>query len=54
MFKLEFNTANAAFDDLPSESARILRDVIKRLQQGHTGGTCRDVNGNTVGRWSLK
>lgn len=54
MFKLQFNTANAAFDDLQGESARILQEVIKLIERGHTGGTCRDVNGNSVGSWSLK
>lgn len=58
MFKVTMNTDNDAFQgDSPSlnhEVARILRDIAKKLEQGATGGNCRDSNGNTVGTWSLK
>jgi hypothetical protein len=55
------NTDNAAFrgDDEPSaeamtaEVARILRVVAGKILQGHTEGTCRDINGNPVGNWAL-
>ena len=55
MFKLEIRTGNAAFDenDAYPELARILRDVANRLEYQDEQGTCRDANGNVVGKWSL-
>lgn len=53
-FKLEFSTANAAFEESPEEeAARILKDVASKLVNDHTAGPIRDINGNTVGEWSL-
>lgn len=54
MFKLEIATDNAAFEDAPArELARMLRDVAKRIENGHlsavAGGNILDVNGNTCG-----
>ncbi len=54
MFELKFSTANAAFDDCELECKRILREVIKKLERGQTGGNCLDSNGNTVGSWRMK
>jgi hypothetical protein len=60
MFTLIIHTDNAAFhndegDDfnMRQELTRILDTVANRIDGGHTSGTCRDVNGNTVGKWSL-
>jgi hypothetical protein len=55
MFKLEFKTDNAAFeDDYAVETARILKEIAERIERRrHTGGWAFDVNGNTVGEWSL-
>jgi len=57
MFKLEFSTDNAAFDDdVQGEVARILRAVADGLEDGpilNTERPVRDVNGNTVGSWEL-
>lgn len=56
MFKLEFATDNAAFDDNPGhEAARILREIAAKLDRGDDlgGGPVRDSNGNKVGRWEL-
>ena len=53
-FELSVDTGNAAFDPAPGdELARILRRVADELEDGHTSGTVRDHNGNTVGRWEL-
>lgn len=56
-FSLEINCGNAAFDDAPSEVARILREAAKLLDFGDfkpgDGGGLRDANGNTVGRWRI-
>lgn len=56
MFKLQFATSNAAFDDCPaSEIARILRAVAHEVETGwiaSAGGgnsPIRDANGNTIG-----
>ncbi len=53
MFKLSFETGNAAFDETPAtEIARILRDIARKVEQGESfGGRIRDVNGNTIGLW---
>ena len=34
--------------------ARILLDVIRKLEAGYTDGSVIDVNGNKVGRWSYE
>ena len=58
-FSVELVTGNDAFGHLPQEEiARILRDIADRLTEGFAGrhvfnGTCRDIYGNSVGRFSL-
>lgn len=65
MFSLTMKTDNAAFhegeDDeqlagtaLPSEVARILREIAERVEAGDEQGPAVDVNGNTVGRYWLR
>jgi hypothetical protein len=56
MFKLEFKTANAAFDgDLRwMEIDTILRKVADRAGDGQTEGVIHDSNGNRIGSWSLE
>ena len=54
MFKLEFSTDNAAFDDAPAtEIARILRDIAGKVERGDylDGASIHDFNGNRVGEW---
>lgn len=54
MFKVEFATDNAAFEDVNSEVARILRDLADKVDSGtRTDGRVMDYNGNAVGKWSL-
>lgn len=57
MFKLEFSTTNAAFQDgelpLSFEVARCLADVVDDVKSGLLRGTVIDANGNGVGRWEL-
>jgi len=61
MFTLNIGTDNEAFAENPAaEVARILSDVAHYLTAGHGGegirsddGGMRDINGNTVGKWSL-
>lgn len=56
MFRCEFITDNAAFDDAPaSETARILREIARKIEQAADlgGGPVRDANGNTIGHWDL-
>lgn len=56
MFKAEFSTDNAAFDELPAtESARILRVIARQIETGERlgGGPIFDVNGDRVGWWEL-
>lgn len=57
MFTLQIETTGDAFDADGSgqdrdELARILRDVADRVEDWQTDGSVRDVNGNTVGRWT--
>ena len=49
---LEIKTDNAAFedDDKGWECARILSEAARKLREGETGFSLRDINGNTVGR----
>ena len=58
MFTLEIETENAAFEKTPGrEIARVLRRLADRLEGGFAcadGGKLMDVNGNSVGNWSLK
>jgi hypothetical protein len=54
MFELKFSTANAAFDDLAGETARILCEITRKIVDGETGGNVRDLNGNVVGKWSIR
>lgn len=68
MFKLEIKTGGAAFrdesqvdrhgdailDPYATEVCRILRDVICKLEAGHTDSSVMDLNGNKVGRWSYE
>lgn len=58
MFKLEFETDNAAFDDgnREAETGRILREIAGRIEQAEANeiiGTIRDGNGNIIGRYEL-
>lgn len=54
MFKLEFETENDAFAyGTPEEVATYLRAVADKLEAGSWSGLLRDVNGNTIGSYSL-
>ena len=56
MFTLTIKTDNAAFADDPRpEVARILRKLADRVddETGDTSWSVRDINGNTVGHWTL-
>lgn len=54
--KIEFETDNAAFDDGngPTECARILEKIARRVGQGAEEGGIMDSNGNRVGSWSVE
>lgn len=57
-FQMSINLDNAAFRDDeehldPTDLARLLRQVAKRVEDGWNVGTCLDVNGNKVGRWEI-
>ena len=56
MVKIEFSTCNEAFLDgyLEYEASRIISDIAMRVDQGATEGNIRDINGNWVGKWSIK
>jgi hypothetical protein len=57
MIKIEFQTGNAAFDDMPGlEIARILRALADKLESATSGtnGPIHDSNGNRVGAYSFE
>lgn len=52
--KIEFNTSGAAFEDCgDTEVERILEEIIRKVKNGHSEGKILDINGNTIGKWSL-
>lgn len=58
-FILEINLDNAAFDDgKTAEVSRILKNLSNFRQFGKLapgdGGKLMDVNGNSVGEWSIE
>lgn len=57
-FIVKFDTDNEAFQsDCDAEIARILRIIAVKVEQHGCGGsfeTIHDINGNNVGRYSLK
>jgi hypothetical protein len=51
---LKLDCGNAAFDDGPSEVARILADLAQRiLDHGLTDRRVFDINGNAVGTFTV-
>ncbi|GAA2321631.1 hypothetical protein GCM10010149_88360 [Nonomuraea roseoviolacea subsp. roseoviolacea] len=59
MFKLEFKTSNAAFDDENDGNAQaeikdILTDLAAKVYDGYTEGVIKDTNGNRIGSWSFE
>ena len=58
MFTLKFHTDNDAFqaeDRLDTdEVARVLKRVIATVRAGSIMAPIHDVNGNTIGSWSLE
>jgi hypothetical protein len=55
-FCIEIESDNDALtnEDGELELVRIIRDVADRVCHHERGGTCRDLNGNGVGRWTLE
>lgn len=52
--KITINTDNAAFDENPKEeTARILRTIAYKIQNGSEPITPRDINGNKVGTFEV-
>jgi hypothetical protein len=56
-FKINIKTDNAAFSKEEggphAEVARLLREVAERVENGEDYGSVMDINGNSVGRWTL-
>jgi hypothetical protein len=51
---IEMKTDNAAFEDDDREVERLLVQVARRIRLGFTELEITDINGKTVGHWSLK
>ena len=60
MFKIEFSTDNAAFDESDGYQAeREIRDILHKIayyvtHHGDKSGMVRDSNGNTIGKWEWR
>lgn len=59
MFTLKFDTDNTQFDDLTSGIVAVLRELATTIENSGAlavtdGGSVRDINGNTIGRWNLE
>ena len=53
-FEMQVEMDNAAFTDAPAtELARILRKVAAKVEEGYEKSPCVDVNGNSVGQFSV-
>ena len=61
--KIEFDHTNLAsdFENIDSynsvtrfEINRILKDIEDRISNGDSYGSIRDINGNTIGKWSIE
>lgn len=48
--KIEGMENESFTEDARAETIRIIRRVADRLES-EDGGTCRDINGNSVGTW---
>jgi hypothetical protein len=52
-FIITFSIENAAFaDDENGEITRILKEVARKVEQGHDSGLILDINGNKVGHFT--
>ena len=52
--KIEFKTSGQAFEDYgDTEVERVLEEIIKKVKGGYTEGKILDINGNSIGKWSL-
>lgn len=52
---IKFNTSGQAFEDYGDEEVeRILEEIIVKVKNGRTGGKILDVNGNSIGEWTLE
>lgn len=61
MFKCEIKTGGSAFCDPDGneneyweamELKRILEEICSKIEDEQTSGSCMDINGNNVGKWS--
>lgn len=52
--KINFSTDNAVFDECCYEEIkRILDGISEDVRYGNTYGLILDINGNTIGSWSM-
>ena len=55
MFSISFDTDNDEFSRHPEVGiVRILREIAKRIADGETEGSIRDVNGNRIGSFRME
>lgn len=57
MFRVDFETCNAAFGETPEEHRaevlNVLRLIGANIRKGGELGVVMDANGNSIGGWSL-
>lgn len=51
MFRIEFDTNNAAFECGENEIRRILNNTADKVYNGRKEGLVMDINGNQIGYW---
>lgn len=52
MLAINFSTSNVSFENQgTSEVVRILREIIKKIENGRVDGVVMDLNGNKIGTW---
>lgn len=51
MFRIEFDTNNAAFEFGENEIRRILNNTADKVDNGRKKGFVIDINGNLIGYW---
>ena len=54
-FLVKIKVDNAAYDNQPIQYQLIdnLKEIIAKLEDSNEWGSVKDINGNTVGNWSL-
>jgi hypothetical protein len=54
MFSITFSVDGPAFDDkMTRESVKVLKRIIRNIEEGLLEGTCHDSLGNCIGEYTI-